>query len=1083
MKRWQKVVALSSGLALVMSSLFTSTLAWFVAANKATLDSGLGYTASSYFAGGDGSASDPYIINEPIHLYNLAWLQYLGYFNQADNGAYMQVYFALGGDVDMSNAFGNDWTLPPIGTSVHPFIGNFDGGNHTISNLMVDNEIGDGHITRKPTIVSSLSDVNIVGTFGVVGDYQNVLGSTDTWSTAVNVVKDVYLDNVTVTSQLDSTLIGVAAGYVNAAFTGVGVAESHLVVNSGSVPLDSVNLTSNLSDYATVGYATDSFEATRNVSTTDVKAPTTSACTYSAQESGTVNSWGGSIDMESMFDRLTTFQSSATTLDLSSAVKTETITVDVGGNSSTAYTYYGGSFKEYYDSNTPLKGSYSFSIRSDSTTSYIYLYGHKALTKTITTNTLATYKIYTGSNYLTVSGTSLANTTSSSSAANWTFMNYSGSGYIFTLIGGTRYYLRYSTSLSLSTSASTSWTYSGGKIYSGSRYLRYYNGWTTTTTSSSASTISTTVVSAAVSSSSTALNGIETRDTYFPLNVDGSSLPTTSNTGYVISGSNYENTDYPYRSGDIRVSQYPMSDISTGLSGATTYSDTKLEVLTKTSKSGGNFVRIYDDYNKNNSLSSSSALYGYAKSSSTTTPSALGLEKYTKSRASVSTLLTGSSSIYGLHFMDAVISSSNLATAASVRVKRADSDSTDFSNYEMPRNSIDFNLRKKGYINFFSGSYFTDNDSFFSLHQITRNSNSQSISSIKEISYIFQSSITSDPYIYQYSDGTYSASLTSNYSATPVFDTTWIKSPTMVSNAVYYFEIPVNDGEYALGSVSGHLGAYLLYLDISANAQLVDRTIVTDYVVITTRCYQYPLGVSIVVAPTESSKETVDSLFSAAVAIENGYVGEFTFTKTGATITFTSDNDNFSPGFKGDGIVLARNGSTDPPSVTAISTITSEIKRLTYIDYNTATEETTQTIITNTDGTMAYSSIANDGTVTIPTEYYDNDGNLVVIGSGSIAIDVSSNTVSILTYWFSYTAATSTIAMSIRFGYSATSSILQDGTTFIGADIISYTVVLSSATDDINVSVTAADGAYAILINGIIVTMGSLIAVGAASSS
>ena len=34
---------------------------------------------------------------------------------------------------------------------------------------------------------------------------------------------------------------------------------------------------------------------------------------------------------------------------------------------------------------------------------------------------------------------------------------------------------------------------------------------------------------------------------------------------------------------------------------------------------------------------------------------------------------------------------------------------------------------------------------------------------------------------------------------------------------MFYFSIPCNSGEYALGSVSGKTGAYLCYLDIAAN--------------------------------------------------------------------------------------------------------------------------------------------------------------------------------------------------------------------------------------------------------------------------
>ena len=62
-----------------------------------------------------------------------------------------------------------------------------------------------------------------------------------------------------------------------------------------------------------------------------------------------------------------------------------------------------------------------------------------------------------------------------------------------------------------------------------------------------------------------------------------------------------------------------------------------------------------------------------------------------------------------------------------------------------------------------------------------------------------------------------------------IFNTDWITNPVNVQqrsqtdttynnqNRVYYFEIPCNKGEYALGSVDGKIGAYLLYLDIAAN--------------------------------------------------------------------------------------------------------------------------------------------------------------------------------------------------------------------------------------------------------------------------
>ena len=56
-----------------------------------------------------------------------------------------------------------------------------------------------------------------------------------------------------------------------------------------------------------------------------------------------------------------------------------------------------------------------------------------------------------------------------------------------------------------------------------------------------------------------------------------------------------------------------------------------------------------------------------------------------------------------------------------------------------------------------------------------------------------------------------------------MFDCKWIEEPTMVERALYYFEVPANRGEYALGSVKDRYGAYLLYLDISANGGDVEN--------------------------------------------------------------------------------------------------------------------------------------------------------------------------------------------------------------------------------------------------------------------
>lgn len=77
-----------------------------------------------------------------------------------------------------------------------------------------------------------------------------------------------------------------------------------------------------------------------------------------------------------------------------------------------------------------------------------------------------------------------------------------------------------------------------------------------------------------------------------------------------------------------------------------------------------------------------------------------------------------------------------------------------------------------------------------------------------------------------------------------IFDLDWIglqSSSSINRNAVYYFEVPVDPGEYALGSVDNGIGAYLLYLDISANQG--DSVAVREKMTITTETYTVPKGV------------------------------------------------------------------------------------------------------------------------------------------------------------------------------------------------------------------------------------------------
>ena len=81
----KKYIAILLILAVLIGALQYS-FSWFIRPLNFTMPGDIGgSTEVSYFESGDGSSEKPYVISSPVHLYNLAWLQYLGYFNLGDN--------------------------------------------------------------------------------------------------------------------------------------------------------------------------------------------------------------------------------------------------------------------------------------------------------------------------------------------------------------------------------------------------------------------------------------------------------------------------------------------------------------------------------------------------------------------------------------------------------------------------------------------------------------------------------------------------------------------------------------------------------------------------------------------------------------------------------------------------------------------------------------------------------------------------------------------------------------------------------------------------------------------------------------
>ena len=290
------------------------------------------------------------------------------------------------------------------------------------------------------------------------------------------------------------------------------------------------------------------------------------------------------------------------------------------------------------------------------------------------------------------------------------------------------------------------------------------------------------------------------------------------NTGYIVGGGKYYESGNSV--GDIRVSRYPISNINS-YSNYQTYN--RLYTVTDNG-SGGMTNRQLTQADVDKFISFND------RTGTVKDENGEHEETFPGAKTQFDAMITNYAD--GLHFMDAAISMSNIITVPQVTILNRT-----YYNYQLPGDCIDFKVLKRGAISFFAGEYFTGNNAFFSLHQIIRDEN-QNITDIKEIQYVYKykaAELGLADYIYLYKDDTYGRinqetgefevveysdinNVLTYYEVT--FNTDWITEPTGVSannKRVYYFEIPCNKGEYALGSVDGKIGAYLLYLDIAAN--------------------------------------------------------------------------------------------------------------------------------------------------------------------------------------------------------------------------------------------------------------------------
>lgn len=257
-----------------------------------------GNTAGAYYASGTGTESDPFIIKRPTHLYNLAWLQYLGEYNKVDSTTEKieTTYFKLSDDIDDIKGLDmGGWVLPPIGTEDNPFVCNFNGNNKIIRNLTISNNFSD-FSTRHPQSVKTFDGGEIIGFFGVVGQLSTELKYTS----STNKVTNLYLDQITVKNGSTKTLAGLLAGYVNGEMTNCGVYRGKFDFISGTSKIEDIGTTtfSNVSDYSLIG----SYNST-NYSWEDQPG------------SGDGNAYGTSTNIKSLYEDLEEISSTYTSVN------------------------------------------------------------------------------------------------------------------------------------------------------------------------------------------------------------------------------------------------------------------------------------------------------------------------------------------------------------------------------------------------------------------------------------------------------------------------------------------------------------------------------------------------------------------------------------------------------------------------------------------------------------------------------------------------------------------------------------------------------------------------------------------------
>ena len=334
--------------------------------------------------------------------------------------------------------------------------------------------------------------------------------------------------------------------------------------------------------------------------------------------------------------------------------------------------------------------------------------------------------------------------------------------------------------------------------------------------------------------------------TYLPLNVDLESITAEyyktatkeaileTNTGYIVGKGN--NTDAGQGATlIIRGIQYIMHSLGvtySNVNNVTAYNDSNLQILTK--DVNGNYYVIADEYNKLATDSSKTIHPAYPSTVTAKTSAQLGLTQYDDDTNNVrkklgDILKESNTKIQGISLDPAIKPSDGNYSSCSLAIENNGTVSLG-KGYEVKsllKGSVNFYLKSSGVITMVAGTFYaggsipyymstSDNHNLPKLYQVIRDSDGNIINLV-DIDKIYRHKTNGEIVYANSNPDENNWDCVYNYSNMMTLSSKYDNDLKAYTHSLFYFEIPVKAGEYALGGATSNQ-VYLLYLDIGGNA-------------------------------------------------------------------------------------------------------------------------------------------------------------------------------------------------------------------------------------------------------------------------